>query len=545
MIRIEEISLGPEDDRRNIPKAIVRILGINSNELISWEIQNRAIDSRRKNSVQIVYSVDVFLADEESVLLRLNEAEQAVAEPVHFVTKHRIRKVIPFVYPVTKFERVPGMLRPVVAGFGPCGLFAALLLAKAGLCPVIIERGRRVDERVMDVEQFFATGKLNPGSNVQFGEGGAGTFSDGKLYTLVNDPRSQFIFKELVKAGAPPEIIYDAKPHIGTDKLRGVVKNLRQTIESLGGEFRFETRLSDIRINNFRVASAILSDGDEIPVSHLVLAIGHSARDTFEMLFHKGLNIEQKSFAMGVRIEHPKTVIDSWQYGKQAGLPSLGAAKYKMAIHLQGGRTAYTFCMCPGGFVVAAASEPHMLVTNGMSEYNQGNYNSNAALLVNVNPRDFGNSHPLAGVEFQRTWERKAYSLGGGGYIAPVQMAGDFLANRRSEKILSVKPTYKPGVKPSHLAQCLPPFVFKSLQDALPQFGKKIQGFDHAESLLTAIESRSSSPVRIKRGDDFQSNITGIYPAGEGAGYAGGIVSSAIDGMKVAEAVILSIFPKP
>jgi uncharacterized FAD-dependent dehydrogenase len=399
-----------------------------------------------------------------------------------------------------------------------------------------------VDERVADVDRFFKEGKLDATSNVQYGEGGAGTFSDGKLYTLVNDPRSRFVFEELVHAGAPPEILYDAKPHIGTDKLRGVVKNLRNTIKKLGGEFKFETALNDLRIKDSALKSVLLSSGEELPASHLVLAIGHSARDTFEMLFHKGLNLEQKALAMGVRIEHHREAIDRWQYGKQAGLPSLGAAKYKMAVHLKGGRTAYTFCMCPGGFVVAAASEPHMLVTNGMSEYNQANFNSNAALLVNVTPRDFGNPHPLAGIAFQRLWEKKAYSLGGGGYIAPVQLVGDFLANKRSENLLSVRPTYKPGVKPAHLAQCLPPFVFKNLQDALPYFEQKIKGFAHPEALLTAIESRSSSPIRIKRGDDFQSNISGIFPAGEGAGYAGGIVSSALDGLKAAEAVIKSIF---
>lgn len=542
MIRIEEISLGPDDDRSNLPKAVMRILGIGVNHLISWEIQNRAIDSRRKNSVQIVYSIDVTVDKEDSLLADLALASESDDRIAELLVRHRVRKVVPFEYPIDRFERIPGMLRPIVVGTGPCGLFAALLLAKSGLCPIVLERGQKVEERVADVDRFFDTGKLNPSSNVQFGEGGAGTFSDGKLYTLVNDPRSRFVFEEFVKAGAPSEILYDAKPHIGTDKLRGVVQNIRKTILGLGGEFRFNTALTDIRIKNSALKSALLSNGDELPVSHLVLAIGHSARDTFEMLFHKGLNLEQKALAMGVRIEHHREAIDAWQYGKQAGLPSLGAAKYKMAVHLPGGRTAYTFCMCPGGFVVAAASEPHLLVTNGMSEYNQGNFNSNAALLVNVTPRDFGSPHPLAGIAFQRLWEKKAYSLGGGGYVAPVQLVSDFMANRRSEKLLSVKPTYRPGVKPAHLAQCLPSFIYKNLQDAMPYFDQKIKGFAHPDALLTAIESRSSSPVRIKRDDTFQSNIMGIFPAGEGAGYAGGIVSSALDGLKVAEAVIKSIF---
>jgi uncharacterized FAD-dependent dehydrogenase len=542
LIRVEEISLGPDDDKSNLPKALIRILNIKSHDLLGWEIQNRAIDSRRKNSVQLVYSIDVEVNNEELVLARLAENSSEGDKSLDLLTRHRVRKVTPFTYPISQFERVPGMLRPIVTGTGPCGLFAGLLLAKSGLCPIILERGRMVDERVADVDRFFKEGKLDATSNVQYGEGGAGTFSDGKLYTLVNDPRSRFVFEELVHAGAPPEILYDAKPHIGTDKLRGVVKNLRNTIKKLGGEFKFETALNDLRIKDSALKSVLLSSGEELPASHLVLAIGHSARDTFEMLFHKGLNLEQKALAMGVRIEHHREAIDRWQYGKQAGLPSLGAAKYKMAVHLKGGRTAYTFCMCPGGFVVAAASEPHMLVTNGMSEYNQANFNSNAALLVNVTPRDFGNPHPLAGIAFQRLWEKKAYSLGGGGYIAPVQLVGDFLANKRSENLLSVRPTYKPGVKPAHLAQCLPPFVFKNLQDALPYFEQKIKGFAHPEALLTAIESRSSSPIRIKRGDDFQSNISGIFPAGEGAGYAGGIVSSALDGLKAAEAVIKSIF---
>ena len=374
------------------------------------------------------------------------------------------------------------------------------------------------------------------------GEGGAGTFSDGKLYTLVNDPRSGFIYDKLIKAGAPPEIAYDAKPHIGTDRLREVVKNLRKAVEKKGGEFLFETCLNSLIIKNGRVDAAGFSTGKEIPASHIVAAVGHSARDTLEMLYSSGLDLEQKPFSLGVRIEHHRSMIDEWQYGSTcAGKRALGAAKYKMAVHIPGGRSVYTFCMCPGGYVVPAASEPFMVVTNGMSEYAQDSPNSNSALLVNVLPEDFESSHPLAGIEFQRKWEAEAFKLGGGNYAAPVQLAGDFLKGRRSSSLKSIIPTYKPGVTLSDISECLPPFVYKSLKEALPLFDRKIKGFAGPDAVLTAVESRSSSPVRILRDSTCQSNVRGIFPAGEGAGYAGGIISSAIDGMKAAEAVIAEI----
>ena len=528
MLRIEEIAIGAEDNRSSLPSVIRNILGIPEKSLLKWKIRKRAVDSRRKNNIKIIYSIDAEVLNEKAVLLKLKKNTK----------KHRIRIIEPYIYEINKIRNIKENNHVVITGAGPCGLFSALLLARAGVNPIIIERGKKVEERIRDVENFFSSGMLNTESNVQFGEGGAGTFSDGKLYTLVNDPRSDFIFSELVKAGAPEEILYDAKPHIGTDRLRKVVKNLRKTIENEGGEFCFETALKNINTKDGSIETVILSDGREIKTSELIIAVGHSARDTFEMLCQAGLFMEQKPFSMGVRIEHPKKMIDTWQFGRFSGLPALGAAKYKMAVHLPGGRSVYTFCMCPGGYVVAAASENGMVVTNGMSEYSQNSINSNSALLVTVSPSDFPSDSPLAGIEFQRYWEKKAFTAGGGNYKAPVQLAADFLSGRRSEKIGSIIPSYKPGVVPSDLSECLPPFVFKSLQEALPGFNRIINGFTSPDAVLTAIESRSSSPLRIRRGDDMQANIKGIYPAGEGAGYAGGIVSSAIDGIKAAESVI-------
>ena len=418
-------------------------------------------------------------------------------------------------------------------------MFSALLLAKAGMKPIIIERGGDVDSRIKDVETFLSTGKLNTKSNIQFGEGGAGTFSDGKLNTLITNPRIKYIFDELVKAGAPDSILWDAKPHIGTDKIRDVAKNIRKQIIKLGGEVRFDTQLTDINIENNKLTSIILNNQEEIKTNHLVLAIGYSARDTYEMLYNKKLDITQKQFSIGVRIEHKALMINKAQYDKFYNNTKLGSAKYKLVSHSDTNRSVYTFCMCPGGYVMPATSQEGYLATNGMSEYAQDGENSNSALLVNIQKEDFGSDHPLAGMEFQKKWEKKTFELGGNNYNAPVQLVGDFLNNNKTRQIKSIKPTYKPGVTPTSLDNCLPKFVTTSLREALPKLDNKIKGFAHPDAVLTAIETRSSSPLRITRDKEtLQSNIAGIYPAGEGAGYAGGIISSAVDGVRVSEEIL-------
>jgi uncharacterized FAD-dependent dehydrogenase len=429
-------------------------------------------------------------------------------------------------------------LRPIVVGSGPSGLFAGLLLARAGLKPLIIERGKNVDERIKDVDNFFVTGELNTESNIQFGEGGAGTFSDGKLHTLIDNPRKKFIFEELIKSGALPEIAFDAQPHIGTDKLRQIVKNIRQKIIRLGGEVRFATKLTDIEIADGKIVNVIFNEQEKIPVSDLILATGHSARDTYEMLYKKDLEIKAKPFAIGVRIEHTAEMINQAQYGEFFAHPKLPTARYRLVSHSEKNRAVYSFCMCPGGTVVAAASEDGRLTTNGMSEQAQDGQNSNSALLVNVLPSDFGGDSPLAGIEFQRQWEEKAFAAGGGRFKAPAQLVGDFLQNKPSTKIGDINATYPAGVTMATLEGCLPEFVLESLREALPILDRKVKGFAHPEAVLTGVETRSSAPVKIVRGENFQSNIAGIYPTGEGAGYAGGIISAAIDGLMVAEAII-------
>jgi hypothetical protein len=438
----------------------------------------------------------------------------------------------------------PPALRPVVIGAGPCGIFAGLVLAQMGLRPIIIERGKVVRERTKDTFGFWRKRILNPESNAQFGEGGAGTFSDGKLYSQVKDPRylGRKVLAEFVKAGAPPEILYAAKPHIGTFKLVPMVEELRAKIMSLGGEFRFETRVTRLivgqdRTGQRRVEGVALADGSVIETDQVVLAVGHSARDTFQMLHDEGVHIEAKPFSVGVRIEHPQSLIDKARLGPNAGNKLLGAADYKIVHHSSNGRSVYSFCMCPGGTVVATASEPERVVTNGMSQYSREERNANAGIVVGISPEDYP-GHPLAGIEFQRKWESLAYDAGGRNYSAPGQLVGDFIAGRASTALGDVVPSFKPSVTPTDLSLCLPDYAIVAMREALPAFGKQIRGFDLPDAVMTGVETRTSSPISIRRGEDFQSiNTIGLFPAGEGAGYAGGILSAGIDGIKVAEAV--------
>ena len=537
MISLQQIILPITHTENDLQKKIAEILGLTFDEVHNFTITRRAIDSRRKSQmIYFIYSIDLSIDKETDVLK--NKIARKNTE------RHRLAIKEPYIYEIPKLEIRKTDKKPIIIGTGPCGLFAALICAKAGLKPLVIERGGDVDSRIKDVESFLSTGKLNPKSNVQFGEGGAGTFSDGKLYTLITNPRIKYIFDEFVKAGAPDSILSDAQPHIGTDKLRNVAKHIRNQIIDLGGEVRFNTKLTDIKIINNKLTAIILDDTEEIQTDTLVLAIGYSARDTYEMLFSRNIDMVQKPFSIGVRIEHKADMINKSQYDKFYTNKNLGRAKYKLVAHSETNRSVYTFCMCPGGYVVPSSSEEGVVVTNGMSEYAQVGENSNSALLVNVGPEDFESDHALAGVEFQRKLEKKAFELGGNNYYAPVQLVEDFLQKQTTQKIRSIKPSYKPGVKLVALDECLPDFVAASLREALPKFDNKINGFAHPDAVLTAIESRSSSPLRITRDkENLQSNIVGIYPSGEGAGYAGGIVSSAVDGMRVSEA-ILEMFRK-
>ena len=442
----------------------------------------------------------------------------------------------------------PSPMRPVVVGFGPCGIFAALVLAQMGLRPIVLERGKPVRERTKDTWGLWRKNVLNPESNVQFGEGGAGTFSDGKLYSQIKDPRhlGRKVMNEFVKAGAPAEILYVAHPHIGTFKLVKVVENMREQIIAMGGEIRFEQRVTDLLIEDghlrgLTVLNQASGQSSEMRADHLVLALGHSSRDTFEMLHERGVFMEAKPFSIGFRIEHPQGVIDRARWGRHAGHPLLGAADYKLVHHAGNGRSVYSFCMCPGGTVVAATSEPQRVVTNGMSQYSRNERNANAGMVVGIDPRDYPGG-PLAGVALQRQLESNAYVLGGGTYEAPGQLVGDFLAGRPSTQLGSVEPSYKPGVKLGDLHAALPGYAIEALREALPAFGRKIKGFDMPDAVLTGVETRTSSPLKITRGEDYQSlNVRGLYPAGEGASYAGGILSAGVDGIRVAEAVALSI----
>ncbi len=530
MLRLTEIKLPLDHAEKDIQTAIIERLGIKPGDLIGYTIARRGYDARKRDAIHFVYSLDVELKNEPSVRERLRGNRHISPTPdmtYRFVAQ------------------APGNLdfHPVVVGTGPAGLFAGLILAQMGFRPIILERGKSVRERTKDTFGLWRQGKLDPESNVQFGEGGAGTFSDGKLHTQIKDPHhyGRKVLTEFVQAGAPPEILYVSKPHIGTFRLVSVVEKIRSTIQSLGGEVRFQSKVADIEIENGQVKAVMLDNGDKILARHVVLAVGHSARDTFQMLYERGVYIEAKPFSIGFRIEHPQNLIDRCRFGKFAGNPRLGAADYKLVHHCRNGRSVYSFCMCPGGTVVAATSEPGHVVTNGMSQYSRSEHNANSGIVVGITPSDYP-GHPLAGITFQRHWEKRAFELGGRNYHAPGQLVGDFLAKRPSNAFGSVQPSYTPGVHLCDLNSALPDYAVEAIREALPAFDKQIKGFAMPDALLTGVETRTSSPVCIKRNDQLQSiNTKGLYPTGEGAGYAGGILSAAVDGIKVAEAVALTI----
>ena len=538
MIRLTEIKLPLAHPDTAIADAAVRTLGIQANELQSVHIFKRSFDARKAELLQ-VYIVDVALTPvelEAAVLLR------------HADNPH-VRPTPDMAYKPVATAPAHLASRPVVVGFGPCGIFAALVLAQMGFKPIVLERGKKVRERTKDTWNLWRKNQLHPESNVQFGEGGAGTFSDGKLYSQIKDPRhlGRKVMQEFVKAGAPEEILVDAHPHIGTFKLVKVVENLRAQIIALGGEVRFEQRVTDVSIVDGQLQALTVLDlatqqSYELPTRQAVLALGHSARDTFTMLFERGVYMEAKPFSIGFRIEHPQSLIDRARWGRHAGHPLLGAADYKLVHHAKNGRAVYSFCMCPGGTVVAATSEVGRVVTNGMSQYSRNERNANAGIVVGITPEDFTSNHPLAGIELQRSLESHAYVLGGSTYEAPGQLVGDFVKGRASNALGSVEPSYKPGVKLGDLASSLPSYAIEAIREAIPAFGKKIKGFDLPDAVLTGVETRTSSPLKITRGEDFQSlNVRGLFPAGEGASYAGGILSAGVDGIKVAEAVALSL----
>ena len=557
MLRITEIKLplissaetGHTD--AEIRAALVKKLAINTADIVSFSIFKRGVDARKSHAILFVYSLDVVVNGEAKLLAKLAKDPHIKPTPdteYKFVANNNVTS-LPSPQPSPlKGEGAKLQSRPIVVGFGPAGIFAALILAQAGFKPIVLERGKAVRERTKDTFNLWRKSVLNPESNVQFGEGGAGTFSDGKLWSQIKDPKhyGRKVLQEFVAAGAPPEILYVSHPHIGTFRLVGMVETMRENIIKLGGEIRFECRVDDIEIANEQVQGVTLQTGERIATNHLVLAVGHSARDTFEMIHRKNIYIEAKPFSIGFRIEHPQSLIDKARYGSsysQDLLSKLGSAEYKLVHHASNGRSVYSFCMCPGGTVVASASEAGCVVTNGMSQYSRNERNANAGIVVGITPEVDFPAHPLAGMHLQRELEAKAYALGGNTYAAPAQLIGDFLANMLSTKFGEVQPSYTPGVHLTNLETALPEFAIAAIREAIPEFAKQVKGYDLADGILTGVETRTSSPIRIKRDDETLESINtkGLYPCGEGAGYAGGILSAGVDGIRVAEAVSLSI----
>ena len=543
MLRLTDLKLPLDHPPEALAEAVRARLKLSAGALHGLSVFRRGYDARKRGAIALIYTLDVEVADEAAVLTRF--ADDRHVQPTPDTGYHPV-------------ARAPQRLehRPVVVGFGPCGIFAALILAEMGFRPIVLDRGKAVRERTRDTWDLWRKRNLHPESNVQFGEGGAGTFSDGKLHSQISDPHhhGRKVLAEFVKAGAPEEILYVSKPHIGTFRLVTMVENMRATIQSLGGEIRFDQRVEDLRVETGadgarHVRGVRLAGGEELRSDHVVLAVGHSARDTFEMLHARGVYLEPKPFSIGFRIEHPQSVIDRARFGPQAGHPILGAADYKLVHHGnkagQRGRSVYSFCMCPGGTVVAATSEPGRVVTNGMSQYSRNERNANAAIVCGITPEDFApyGEGPLAGIALQRHWESHAFSMGGDDYTAPAQRVGDFLAGRPSQVLGEVLPSYKPGVHLTDLSSALPDYAIGAIREALPMFDRQIRGFSMHDAVLTGVETRTSSPVRVRRNEgDYQSlNTRGLFPAGEGAGYAGGILSAAVDGIRVAEAVALAI----
>jgi uncharacterized FAD-dependent dehydrogenase len=529
MLRVSEIKLPLDHGPDALKSAVLKKLRLAAKDVKAFTVFKRGVDARKKSAIQYVYIVDLELADEAGTLRQF--ARDPHVQPTPDLTYRFAAHAPPRPFP-----------RPIVIGAGPCGLFAALILAQSGFRPIILERGKVVRERTKDTWGLWRKSVLDPESNVQFGEGGAGTFSDGKLYSQIKDPRhlGRKVLTEFVKAGAPDGILTEAHPHIGTFRLVTMLESLRKTIEGLGGEYRFRHRVTDLDLDDARrVRGVELASGERIEAGHVVLAVGHSARDVFAMVHDRGVDIEAKPFSIGLRIEHPQSLIDKARYGRT--VKELGAAEYRLVHHAANGRSVYSFCMCPGGTVVAATSEEGRVATNGMSQYSRNERNANSGIVVGITPADYP-EHVLAGVELQRKWESRAFEAGGGTYKAPGQRVGDFLAGRPSTELGAVTPSYRPGVHLTDLSDCLPDYAIEAIREALPAFGRQIPGFAMDDAILTGVETRTSAPIRINRGPDFQSpNTRGLYPAGEGAGFAGGILSAAVDGIKVAEAVARSI----